>query len=311
MFILLILAALLLGVCFVCSKVYEGRAGTGLKVGFFYNSLLGLFASLVFFALNKFKFEITWFSALLSALLTVLVVSYTLIGFKILSKGGISIYSIFLMSGGMTVPYIFGLLFLDEEFKLIRTLGLLVLIFAVALSNFKGKEKGADLKMVLMCVAVFFLNGCVSVISKIHQVETVRSTVGTEAFVMLSGISKFLIAGVAFLAVAYIETQKQSKNDGADSSLLQNSIGIKSLLNKKMLTALLPIIVLAALADGVSYYLQLVGAANLPASVLYPAVTGASMIFSVILDFVVFKVKPSKYVIASACLCFIGTLMFL
>jgi drug/metabolite transporter (DMT)-like permease len=315
MFILLIIAALLLAVCFVLNKVYEGKAGTTLKAGFFYNCLLGLFASVFFFALNGLKFEITLFSALMAALLTVLVVSYTLVGFKILSSGGISIYSIFLMSGGMTVPYIVGLLFLDEEFKLIRTLGLAVLIFAVALSNLREGEKKVDIKKLLMCVAVFLLNGCVSVVSKLHQIEAVHSTVSTEAFVMLSGIAKFFIAGTAFLVIAYMETRKAKGENltlaDGESEVRAETLGFKSLINKKMLASLLPVIVLAALVDGVSYYLQLVGAANLPASVLYPAVTGASMIFSVILDLVIFKVKPSKYVIISACLCFVGTLMFL
>jgi len=38
-----------------------------------------------------------------------------------------SLYTLFLMSGGMTVPYVWGVAFLDEDLTLFRTLGLLLI----------------------------------------------------------------------------------------------------------------------------------------------------------------------------------------
>ena len=306
---MLLCAAMLLAVCFVINKLYQKQAGTSLEAGLVYNSLLGIFAAIIFFFIGGFKFEVTAFSVIMATAMTVVVMAYTLLGFRILKNGSVAIYSIFLMSGGMTVPYIYGLLFLDEEFSWLRTVGLVVLISAVAISNFGGKGEKIDVKRLAMCVCVFFLNGCVSVISKVHQVESVRATVGAEQFVMLGGIAKFIIGGVVLGVLLLIN--KHSASSSNDDEINESAEAKPKLFCAKSIKIILPLIVIAAAVDGVSYFLQLKGAANLPATVLYPMITGASMIFSAIADFVVFKQKPTRFVVISVALCFAGTLMFL
>ena len=306
---MLLCAAMLLAVCFVINKLYQKQAGTSLEAGLVYNSLLGIFAAIIFFFIGGFKFEITAFSAIMATAMTVVVMAYTLLGFRILKNGSVAIYSIFLMSGGMTVPYIYGLLFLDEEFSWLRTVGLAVLITAVAISNFGGKGEKIDVKRLAMCVCVFFLNGCVSVISKVHQVESVRATVGAEQFVMLGGIAKFIIGGVVLGVLLLIS--KHSTASSNDDEIKESAEVKPKLFSAKSIKIILPLIVIAAAVDGVSYFLQLKGAANLPATVLYPMITGASMIFSAVADFAVFKQKPTRFVVISVALCFAGTLMFL
>ena len=313
MYLMLLGAAALLAVCFVINKIYQGYAGATLKAGLTYNTLIGFFAAIIFFFIGGMRFEVTAFSLILATAMTVVVMAYTLLGFRILKDGSVAVYSIFLMSGGMIVPYIYGILFLGEDFSWLRTVGLLVLVFAVVISNFGTKGEGVDIKRLIMCVCVFFLNGCVSVLSKVHQVETVFQTVGTEQFVMLGGIAKFVIGAAVLSVIVMMQrnrtgadgTTEKSKNDCA------NATAEVSLLTGRMLKIVIPLIILAAAVDGVSYFLQLKGAENLPATVLYPMVTGASMIFSAVADFAVFKQKPSKFVLISVALCFAGTLMFL
>ena len=311
MYLMLLGAAALLAVCFVLNKIYQKYAGTSLKAGLAFNALIGFFAAIIFFFIGGLKFEITAFSAILATAMTVVVMVYTLLGFRILKDGSVAVYSIFLMSGGMTVPYLYGLLFLDEEFSWLRTLGLAVLISAVALSNLGTKGEKTDTKRLVMCICVFLLNGCVSVISKVHQVEASFAKVGTEQFVMLGGIAKFLIGGAVLLCLILMERKHTDmpalEHDANEMSALKGDEAI----SRGVLKILLPIIVLAAAVDGISYFLQLKGAEDLPATVLYPMVTGASMIFSAVADFAVFRQKPSKFVLISVALCFAGTLMFL
>ena len=311
MYLMLLSAAALLAVCFVLNKIYQKHAGTTLKAGLAFNTLIGFFAAIIFFCIGGFKFKITVFSMVLATAMTVVVIAYTLLGFRILKDGSVAVYSIFLMSGGMTVPYLYGLLFLDEEFIWHRTLGLLVLISAVAVSNFGVKGETVNVKRVLMCVCVFLLNGCVSVISKVHQVEESFAKVGTEQFVMLGGIAKFLLGAIVLLFIVVLEKRHTDASkrvtDTADGENSPRAL----LPRKDVLKVVIPIIIIAAAVDGISYFLQLKGAENLPATVLYPTVTGASMIFSAIADLVVFKQKPSRFVIISVALCFVGTLLFL
>ena len=321
MYLMLLGAAALLAVCFVINKIYQKYAGTSLEAGLTFNTLIGFFAAIIFFFIGGLKFEITAFSLIMATAMTVVVMAYTLIGFRILKDGSVAVYSIFLMSGGMMVPYIYGLIFLDEEFSWLRTVGLLVLIFAVVISNFGTKGEKTDLKRLAMCICVFLLNGCVSVISKVHQVETAFSKVGTEQFVMLGGIAKFVIGAIVLSCLILVQkkhtgaphmTQNgENGSDSYDSAEKAVRAGSAGILSASVIKIVIPIIIFAAAVDGVSYFLQLKGAEDLPATVLYPMVTGASMIFSAAADFVVFRQKPSKFVLASVALCFVGTLMFL
>ena len=67
----------------------------------------------------------------------------------------------------------------------------------------------------------------------------------------------------------------------------------------------------AALIGGISYLLQLVGARDLPASVLYPMITGGSIIFSTLSGMVFFKERPQRKQLLGILACFLGTLFFL
>lgn len=71
------------------------------------------------------------------------------------------------------------------------------------------------------------------------------------------------------------------------------------------------IIVASAAASGTAFMLQLKGASELPATVLYPFVTGGSIMFSAIIGEIIFREKISTVLVASVALCFAGTLLFL
>ena len=141
-----------------------------------------------------------------------------------------------------------------------------------------------------MCLAVFVLNGFVSIISKMHQIEINYQCVSTIEFVILGGIFKFFIAGFLFLAFKNREGQRSEKNNFS-----------KSLI----------VIILSAVIGGTAYFLQLYGAKSLPATVLYPFITGGSIVFSTLIGSLLFKEKLSRKLIISVVLCFVGTIMFI
>ena len=198
-YLMLILAALLLALDFSLNKLYQKRAGTSPAAGFAFNALLGLACGVIFFAVGGFKLTVTPYSLVMATAMAVLVVGYNLIGFRIMKRGSVAVYTLFLMTGGMTVPYVWGILFLDEELVLVRTLGVVLIIAAVALSNL-SREK-IDCVQLAMCAAVFVLNGFTSVTSKLHQIEDVFATADMASFVVLAGLCKFVFSGIAYLAV--------------------------------------------------------------------------------------------------------------
>ncbi len=287
-YIMLVIAAMLLGADFAVNKVYQKAYGSSIGSSLTFNMLSGIFTAIFFFVIGGFKAEFTVFSALMAAMSALFVASYKLIGFKILnSSGKISIYTTYLMTGGMTLPYIWGILFMNEPFKIARMIGLFIMILGIALPNIMSGRINGGKKVLTMCFAVFALNGGVSIISKIHQTEAVYECVSTSGFVVLSGIFT-----AVFAAVALYFTHSEVK--------------ISLSVEKKM-----AIIATSAAIGGASHMLQLIGAANLPATVLYPLVTGGSIIFSALADLIFFREKLSLSQILSVIICFSGTLFFL
>ena len=289
-YLMLLGATVLLAVNFSINKAYQKLNGSSPKSVFAFNSLLGLFTAIIFFAFSGFKFEFSLFSFIMAALMNTFVMCYNLFGFKLLKNGSMALYTLFLMTGGMTLPYLFGLIFLNEPFSWLKTVGLIIILSGVVLSNLGTKK--INVSILLMCVAVFFLNGLTSITSKLHQINDTFFCENTTQFVILGGLFNFLISGILFLA-----TKKENVDQLQDDK------------KTKLISVILT--VASAIISGVSSILQLLGAAKLPATLLYPFITGGTIIFSSIAGVLIFKDKISKKLIISVILCLMGTLLFL
>lgn len=287
-YFMLVISDMLLALNFAISKVYQKKEGVSPATGFKFNALVGISTSLIFLAVNGFKCHFTTFSFILATIMNVLVMVYTVISFSILKNGSMAQYTMFLMTGGMVVPYIWGLLFLNEEFSVLRTVGLLVIIIGIFFSNFTKNK--TDAKQLSLCLAVFFINGFVSVVSKIHQVEESFETVSATEFIIIGNASKFIIAGILFL----LSSKKAEKQE-----------------NKKSYGFVIALGAFSAIVSGSSYFIQLLAASNLPATVLYPFITGGSIVLSSLTGWLVFKDKLSKQLVIGIICCFIGTVLFL
>jgi len=282
-YLLVLVATMCLAGEFAFSKKYQNLEGTDIVAGLRFNALAGSISAVVMFAAQGFRLEWSWVSLLLAFGMSACCMAYSIIGFRVLKAGGMALYSTFLMGGGMLLPYLFGVVFLKEVLTVPRIIGMIFVLAAVVMTNFR-KEK-IDGKLLLLCAAVFVLNGGVSIISKCHQVCTVP-VVSSSAFVMYSGLGKALFSGAALL----ICTKKDTKP--------MQGISAASVVG-------------AAIIGSASYFLQLLGAKNLPASVLYPMVTGGGVIFSALSGRLFFREKLSASQIVSIVICFIGTLLFL
>lgn len=285
-YIFLGIAAVLLAFQFAIEKKNQLSEGTDTVPSLRYNMFYGLFTAIFFFCINGFRIELSTFSVLCAFAFSVACLLYTLIGFRIMKSGNLSLYTLFLMSGGMIVPYLFGVAFLNEELTVLRVLGLMVMTAAITIS---GGIKTEGAKSILpLCIIVFFLNGTVSILSKCHAIDTVHHAVDCRQFVMLTGLGRFLVSGIGLL---FCKPTKQT---------LRFSCRLMPTL-----------IAIAGAVGGVSYMLQLVGAAHLPATVTYPLITGGCIIFSALSDVVFYKEKLTRQQLTGILLSFVGTFFFL
>ena len=290
------IADILLAAVFICNKVYQKKAGADIKAGLAANVIMGAVCFTIFFAFAGFKLQFSSFSVVMATLMMLAVTSYSLLAYKILSSGKVAIYVMFLMSGGMVLPYVWGLIFGGESFSILRTIGLLVIMAAVVLINF-DKTKPSKMQIIL-CVFVFFLNGCSSIISKTHQdpvtilaklgISMSFEIVDTASFVALVNLAKIVIC-LALYVVVTLALRKAEPN----------------LLPYKKGNVLLPILAVsaAAVADGVSYYFQLLGAKSLDAGLLYPLISGGSIVLTALAAFLAFREKPSRPALVGIVLC--------
>ena len=290
-YILLVAATLLQTGTFAISKLYQKDRGSSFIDGLKFTVIGSIFTGLIFFVLmDEFKLEITSFSLLMAICLTILTTAYTLLGFKIMEGGQLTLYTFFLMTGGMFVPYVWGLLFLGEPFSILRTIGLVLIIISIFITEASGGK--TNKKQLFLCCLVFLLNGFVSVVSKEHQINP--NAVSSTEFVFLSHALKVVL----FTPVLLL-----TNNRGNDSPKKINSAKLK--------TKVVMLAGISAVIGGVSYLLQLVGAKNLPASVLYPIFTGGTIIFTALAGWMFFGEKPDKRHIMGIAICFVGTLLFL
>ncbi len=291
-YLYLVISVILLAVNFSIAKVYQQDNGTSLLSGTKYNFLIAIASAVIFFGVNKFNFEINGFSFCVAAGQAFCVNMYTLIGFKLIKESSLSTYTFFLMTGGMVLPYIYGLAFLNEEPSVLRTVGLVVIIVSIILVN--GCVKKINPKQLLMCVAVFALNGGTSIFSKLHQISPIA--ISSNGYVAWSSALKAVISGVMLIALLLVFGKGDKKSEEA-----QVKLNAKSVI----------LILLSAAISGASYFLQLVGAITIDASVLYPMITGGAIFFTMLADIIVFKEKPTKSMILGAVLVIAGTCMFL
>lgn len=285
-YVLIFLAALGCALNFAITKVYQLRHGNNLEVGMTFNCLVGFVGFIIYLAVCGFKIDITLFSAIMAILITLFLGAYTIIGFKVMTLGSIAVYTVFLMLGGMILPYFYGLLFLDEELTLIKVIALVMMAIAIIMQNDGEKKKGKILFYIL-CVSVFILNGFTSIVSKAHQIYPQFDTVSSNGFVLLTNLTRFLLFGAAIPFV------RKKENKAPVMSIISSGLIIGS-----------------ALLSGVAYFFQLACASFLPATVQFPVMSGATIVFSALLGLICFKEKISKRQWLCLILCIISAVIF-
>ena len=129
--LLMLLSAFSYATNFAITKVYQIEKGNGAKAGVVFNCINGLLGALLCFVFMGLKCDVTAYSLIMAFLMTLFSGFYTMIGFKIMSMGNMTIYTVFLMLGGMVGPYIYGLIFLNEAITISKFVAIIVMIIAI------------------------------------------------------------------------------------------------------------------------------------------------------------------------------------
>ena len=253
----------------------------------------GLTGCLFFLVFTGFRPDFSVFSLLIALLLSVVLLLISFCSILVMSRGKISIYTLFMMLGGMLLPFAVGALLWNEHINGFRMAGIVLLTLSLFIPNLKKEKKSGSVLFFLLCGAIFILNGMMSIFSKLHQVTA--SHVDNSSFlVMLYGLLALFSA--VLLAVLKLTGPAQKSPENKVS-------GKNALINYGVLVSY-------ALVSSVSYLLQLKGASALDASLLYPMITGGSIVFTTLFGLLFFKEKITKFIAASTLLVCLSTLLF-
>lgn len=307
-YLLVVISVIGLAVNFSINKIYQNRVGSGSRAIALFNIISASATVVLFFFVNGFMngFDTllpTPFSLLMAATMALVCGSYSLIGFKIISLGNIAIYTLFLMLGGMMLPYFFGLIFLEETFSLLRLLGLVLMVISIILAGLddgdrvsEKKSKGSALYF-LLCSVVFLLNGMASITSKIHQLEAAAHlAVNPYLFVLLTALFRVIFFTIVYLCIRLRDRRLSKQERSAPIRFTPHILGL-------MLGS--------AAIDGAAFLLQVISASHLPATVLYPLITGGCIILTTLAGRIVFQQHLSRRATIGIILCFASTFLFL
>lgn len=273
----------MLAVNFSITKRYQMQAASGVGPSMLFSGMSGAFTALIFFVVGGFRIELTWFSVGMAALYSLLIVSYTLIGFRIMDGSKVALYTVFLMAGGMIVPFLWGVLFLEEQITILRLAGLVIILISMIIFHRDGEKIG--IRKTLLCCAVFLINGFTSVVSKMHQIQT-------EAVSPISFIVLFNLFSVLLCTLTMVLNKGTKNTVKLSQEVILLSVG-------------------SAIAVGLFNLLQLISAKHVLATVQYPVVTGGTVVFTAVAARAFYKEKITVPMAIALLLCVLGTCMFL
>jgi len=307
-YFILFLAVLCIAVQFNINKLYQKKFAHGFKDMLFFPFVCGI-VNVIFFTGISFVLYgelpgFTAFSFTLAIIMAVILAFASLVGILIMKYGQISVYSVFMMLGGMILPYFYGLIFLSETISAARIIGLVILICALPCSiaipnNAKNKTKEAVKSRFyyILCVCIFFINGFTSIIAKIHSINI--SAIPAANFIVYVNFWAAVINGVAyFICALYIKNSENPDNNN-----------IKKTKTNKFHAVI--IIALYAVTAGTGFLFQLISAQTVPAVVLFPFVSGGTIVLSTLTARIFFKEKVGRLALAGIIMAICGTLLFL
>ncbi len=334
-YMLVILSALCYAVQFAANKTYQTKKGSAVATSLKFLALKGAVAAVVFFfvawIINGSPMQFHPMSVMLACIASVMGCTCFILGFIIFKYGSMSVFSTFLMIGGMTLPFVYSAL-RGEQLGVFKIIGIVLLIFSLVLSlvgKGKGDKKNAKsiIMFVLLCGFVFLCNGGMSVFSSIHSGEDFEWFTNLTVAKMFPEISRERVEGVEFtvlvnmanavlcsiaLGVVTLVTRGKKGNDATENTHAPQELN--GMAKRKLTdTKIYPFVLIfsCAMLDAFAFVLmRVVDASGQIVAAKYPMQTAFTVVLSAVAGYIAFKEKPNKWGMAGLILTFLSSFLF-
>lgn len=311
---MLIGASFLFGSQFMVTKAFEKNYGKTVQASLSFSLLYSLFAGVIFFIIKLISsgtvFNLNPFSLCMAFGLSLVNILSSAIGIKTLALGDIAVYSLFLMLGGMIVPFFAGIVFLKESVSVCNLIGVAIMIIALCLPVFFGKQnknageaqtdgdtkKKTSVFFYVLCVFLFILNGLSSTLSKFNSVRE-GAALGAEFTFYTYGI-QFVISLAAFALTTASGKSDKTQNEEKQPGILFRpvAIGCGAAFGA---------------VNGTAFLMSSVAAEHVVAVAQYPLITGATILFSSLLAFLFYREKPTALQLVQIVISLAATILFM
>lgn len=311
---MLIGASFLFGSQFMVTKAFEKNYGKTVRASLSFSLLYSLFAGVIFFIIKLISsgtvFNLNSFSLCMAFGLSLVNILSSAIGIKTLALGDIAVYSLFLMLGGMIVPFFAGIVFLKESVSVCNLIGVAIMIIALCLPVFFGKKnknageaqtdgdtkKKTSVFFYVLCVFLFILNGLSSTLSKFNSVRE-GAALGAEFTFYTYGI-QFVISLAAFALTTASSKSDKTQNEEKQPGILFRpvAIGCGAAFGA---------------VNGTAFLMSSVAAEHVVAVAQYPLITGATILFSSLLAFLFYREKPTALQLVQIVISLAATILFM
>ncbi len=311
---MLIGASFLFGSQFMVTKAFEKNYGKTVRASLSFSLLYSLFAGVIFFIIKLISsgtvFNLNPFSLCMAFGLSLVNILSSAIGIKTLALGDIAVYSLFLMLGGMIVPFFAGIVFLKESVSVCNLIGVAIMIIALCLPVFFGKKnknaeeaqtdgdtkKKTSVFFYVLCVFLFILNGLSSTLSKFNSVRE-GAALGAEFTFYTYGI-QFVISLAAFALTTALGKSDKTQNEEKQPGILFRpvAIGCGAAFGA---------------VNGTAFLMSSVAAEHVVAVAQYPLITGATILFSSLLAFLFYREKSTALQLVQIVISLAATILFM
>ena len=227
-----------------------------------YNMITSTIASLFLFATAGFQLQVN-LTTLVYAIVYSIVCAASVISIIAVKYADISLVGLSSSAGSLLTTTLFGVVYFQEPLRFNTVLPVLLMLIAVFLpARALAREKNKNNKLgVLLCVALFFVGGLGTIVSKLFAVDT-RVT-NSNSFFVLTNLFIFLVCTIVWFCSPKKEKKhynpllafEKKQTVGMIITVVLSNIG--SLLSIAIL-ADLPISVYSLLTSSISVIMGLI-----------------------------------------------------
>lgn len=266
------------GAQFLFTQEYKKEYGNDFLAMVVQSIVGGIVGFVSILIINGFSFGYTHFALVMSLLVFVNSKFCAFCSLKALGKINLTLYSVFMMLGGMVLPFVTGVLFFGEPLTWGKAICFVFIAAAICMTLEKNDNKKGG---AIYYIGIFIFNGLSGVLAKVYTALPFEKVDAAEYSVLCSLVN--LVLSVALLWFAR---------------------GVKRKLTGRAVASLVG----SGLLNKIANYWLLICLAVVPASAQYPFITGGTMVASALISYCT-KQKPNKKELLSVGLSMAGLIL--